>query len=74
MKNLIEYLLIYIVDHPEDIVIEETTEGNSHLFHITVHQEDIGKVIGKNGSVIDAIRKIVKVRAVKEGIHAQVSI
>jgi uncharacterized protein len=74
MKNLLEFLLLHLVDHPEDIVIDEVEEENQTRFVIHVHPEDMGKVIGKRGAVIDAIRKISKVRAVKEGIRAYVSV
>lgn len=74
MKNLLEFLLLHLVDHPEDIVIDEIEEETQTRFVIHVHPEDMGKVIGKRGAVIDAIRKIAKVRAVKEGIRAYVSV
>jgi len=74
MKNLLEFLLLHLVDHPEDIVIDEIEEATQTRFVIHVHPEDMGKVIGKRGAVIDAIRKIARVRAVKEGIRAYVSV
>jgi len=74
MKNLLEFLLLHLVDHPEDIVIDVVEEESQTRFVIHVHPEDMGKVIGKRGAVIDAIRKIARVRAVKEGIRAYVSV
>jgi len=72
MKNLLEYILIHLVDFPEDVQIAESQDGDMWIYTITVNQEDIGRVIGKGGSVIQAIRNIAKIRAVKEGIHAQI--
>jgi predicted RNA-binding protein YlqC (UPF0109 family) len=80
MKNLIEYLLIHLVDHPEAVEIEEsqpeeqTGRRPQVVYTIRVHDEDVGRVIGKGGSTIHAIRTIVKIRAVKEGVHAMVSL
>lgn len=74
MKNLLEFLLIHIVDHPEDVRIEESTDDRGLVYTIFVNQEDIGRVIGKGGSVIQSIRNIAKIRAIKEGIHAYVTI
>lgn len=74
MKNLLEFLLIHIVEHPEDVRIEETTDDRGTVFVINVHDEDIGRVIGKGGSVIQSIRNIAKIRAIKEGIRAYVTI
>lgn len=74
MKNLLEFILIHLVDHPEDVSIEETTDDRGTLFVLHVNQEDIGRVIGKGGSVIHSIRNIAKIRAVKEGIQANVTL
>jgi len=74
MKNLLEFIVIHIVTHPEDVVIDEITTDRGSEFLIHVNQEDIGRVIGKGGSVIHAIRSIAKIRAIKEGIHARVTL
>jgi uncharacterized protein len=69
MKNLLEYLLIHLVDYPEDVVIEETETDRGFEYLLKVNPEDMGRVIGKRGVVIESIRSIAKVRAVKEGIR-----
>ncbi len=74
MKNLIEFLLNRLVNFPEDVRVEESQQDGSYLYTIYVNPEDMGRVIGKNGSVINAIRTICKVRAVKEQIHARIQI
>jgi uncharacterized protein len=74
MKNLLEFLLIHLVDHPEDVSIEEYEDDRGMVYRLHVHADDIGRVIGKNGSVIQSIRNIAKIRAVKEGIRAHVTI
>lgn len=74
MKNLLEFLLIHLCNHPEDVRIEEEVRDRDTVFTLHVHPEDMGRVIGKNGSIIQAIRSIAKVRAIKEGIHATIVI
>jgi uncharacterized protein len=69
MKNLLEYLLIHLVDYPEDVVIEENETDRGFEYLLKVNPEDMGRVIGKRGAVIESIRSIAKVRAVKEGIR-----
>ncbi|OGJ37169.1 MAG: hypothetical protein A3A82_02980 [Candidatus Pacebacteria bacterium RIFCSPLOWO2_01_FULL_47_12] len=72
MKNLLEFILIHLVEHPEDVTITERATGDTTQYVIHVHPDDMGRVIGKGGSVIQAIRNISRIRAVKEGIRAHV--
>jgi predicted RNA-binding protein YlqC (UPF0109 family) len=72
MKNLLEFLLIHLVDHPEDVKVEVIEEERGTTFMLHVNPEDMGRVIGKGGAVIQAIRHLAKIRAVKEGIRAQI--
>jgi len=59
MKLLIESIVTPLVDYPEHIVIEKREEDHKIVYHLTVHDEDVGKVIGKNGRIAKAIRTIV---------------
>lgn len=72
MKNLLEFLLIHLCNHPEEVKIDEEVRERETLYTLHVHPDDMGRVIGKNGSIINAIRAIAKVRAVKEGIRATI--
>lgn len=74
MKNLLEFILIHLVQHPDEVRIEEEADGRQVRYTLHVHPEDIGRVIGKGGSIINAIRAIGKIRAIKEGIYAQITI
>lgn len=72
MKNLLEFLLIHLCHHPEDVLVEEVVGERETQYILHVNSEDMGRIIGKNGSIIQAIRSIAKVRAIKEGIHANI--
>ena len=66
MKDTLLYILTHIVDHPEAIEIVEQTDNERVIYLLTVHQEDMGKVIGKQGRIIRALRDLVKLMAAKE--------
>lgn len=74
MKQLLEYIIPNIVNHPEDVVITEEAgvDGNSYL--ISVNPEDMGRVIGKAGKVIKAIRQIAHIMAVKRGVRVHIDV
>jgi len=75
MEALLRHILEGIVDHPEDITIK--TSENQYgvlLLDVTVNPEDMGKVIGRNGKVISAIRKLLKVKAIKMGKRFQLEL
>ncbi len=66
MKEVVEFLVKKLVDKPQSVKVEEKQEGNITKFKISVEQNDIGKVIGKKGQNISAIRVIMKAIGAKE--------
>lgn len=67
MKKALEFIITSIVDKKEEVKIEESEENDALNLTITVAPEDMGKVIGKNGKVIKAIRNVIKIPAIKQG-------
>lgn len=74
MKQLLEYIVPNIVNHPEDVVINETDENGLTNLSIKVNPEDMGRVIGKSGKVIKAIRQIGRIIAIKKGIRVNIDV
>ena len=66
MKELIEVLAQSLVDHPEEVTVTETEKDNEIIFELKVAQDDMGKVIGKQGRIAKAIRTVVKASAIHE--------
>lgn len=58
MKTLVEYIVTALVDQPDEILIAERSGRNTTIIELAVAKEDIGKVIGKEGRTINAIRTI----------------
>lgn len=72
MKNLLEFLLVHLVAQPEAVEVEEEAGSNGPIFHLRVSADDVGRIIGRQGKTIRAIRKIAQVRAMKDGLFVQV--
>jgi len=66
MKKLLEFLLKAIVEHPEDIIVEENEEEGQLNLNLQANPEDVKIIIGKNGRTIKALREILKIKAIKE--------
>lgn len=72
MKNLLEFILLRMVEHPEDLEVNEVEEMGLTIYKIKLYPEDIGRVIGRGGNMIKAIRKLAQVRAVKDHLRVRV--
>ncbi|MDO4203327.1 MAG: KH domain-containing protein [Selenomonadaceae bacterium] len=74
MKELVEYIAKSLVDHPEAVVVEEKIDEDVVVFELHVAQDDMGKVIGKQGRIAKAIRTVVKAAATVENKKVTVEI
>ena len=75
LKELVEYIARSIVSHPEEVEVTEGEEGRDRiLVTLRVHPDDKGRVIGRQGRVAQAIRSLLRVAAVKNGIHVSLEI
>ncbi|MEI7984800.1 MAG: KH domain-containing protein [Armatimonadota bacterium] len=70
----VEEIVKSIVSDPNSVEIDEVLEGNTRTFNVRVAQDDVGKVIGKSGRVISAIRQVVSAIASKSKEKAYVKI
>ena len=73
-RDVLEYIVRNLVDDPDSIEISETEDGDAVTFHLSVADDDFGKVIGRRGRTAHAIRSIVRVAGMRSGIHTRVEI
>ena len=66
MKELVEVIAKALVDHPEEVSVNEKNEGRTIVLELHVAEGYMGKVIGKQGRIAKAIRSVVKAAAAKE--------
>ncbi|MDO9556997.1 MAG: KH domain-containing protein [Coriobacteriia bacterium] len=72
--GLVQYIIESLVDNPADVVIEKKDDSRQTVYEIRVHSDDVGKVIGRQGRVIKAVRTLVRAAASVNGSDATVEI
>ncbi|MGA1194233.1 MAG: KH domain-containing protein [Kiritimatiellia bacterium] len=63
-----------LVDHPDEVKITELNGAKTQVYELRCHSDDIGKVIGKNGKAIIAIRSLMSQVAARQGLRATVEV
>ncbi len=67
MKDLLEYLVRGLVEHPDAVQVTEIDEGDGTVvLELSVDEDDYGSVIGRGGRTAQALRSVIKAAAVKE--------
>ncbi|MFW5985621.1 MAG: KH domain-containing protein [Halanaerobiaceae bacterium] len=74
MKEMVEIIARSIVDEPEKVHVKAVEDDKSITLELSVAENDMGKVIGKQGRIARAIRTVVKAAATKEGKKVSVDI
>nr|WP_072514325.1 KH domain-containing protein [Ndongobacter massiliensis] len=74
MKALVEALAESLVDSPEKVEVQETREGGVVNLVLSVDAHDMGKVIGKQGRIANAMRQVLKACAIKENVKVRLDI
>ena len=74
MIELIETIVKSLVDYPDDVVVNQEEDDRKITYSLTVHKDDVGKVIGKQGRIAKAIRTVVYAAASNESkrIHLEI--
>ena len=73
-RDLVEYVAKALVDDPEAVKVTEVEDEEGTVIELHVAEDDMGKVIGRNGSVAKALRTLLKVTAAREGSSVQLEI
>jgi predicted RNA-binding protein YlqC (UPF0109 family) len=59
-RAALEHVVAALVEHPADVAIEEVEDDDGVVLELTVHPDDVGKVIGKRGRTAKALRTLVR--------------
>lgn len=74
MKEFVEYIIKNLVDNPDQVRITEVGGTHSLILELSVEKSDIGKIIGKKGKTINAIRTLVMSVASRNGLRVNLEI
>jgi predicted RNA-binding protein YlqC (UPF0109 family) len=74
MKELVEYLARSLVDNPEAVSVTEVPVGHDIILELRVGPGDMGRVIGRGGRVVNAMRLLVQTVAARQARRAQLEI
>lgn len=74
MKELVEWIIRSLVKNPEAVEVTVVRKGAMEIYQVHVAPEDMGKVIGRQGRIANAIRTVVKAGALKRNLKVAVDI
>ncbi len=74
MKDLIEYVVKTLVDHPDELRIAEIEGERTIVFELRCHPDDVGKVIGKSGKTGGALRTLISTVAARQNRRAMLEV
>lgn len=74
MEEFLEYVVRQLVDYPDEMILTRVDSARKIIFRLQLRQSDIGKVIGKQGNTIAAIRNLLNAAAARHGQRAVLQI
>jgi predicted RNA-binding protein YlqC (UPF0109 family) len=74
MQEFLDFVLRQLIDYPDEMVLTRHDGSKRTTFYLRVRQSDVGKVIGKHGQTIIAIRNLLSAAAARHGGRAQLEI
>jgi predicted RNA-binding protein YlqC (UPF0109 family) len=74
VKEFLEFVARGLVDKPDAVWVEVEEDGDETILTLGVDQDDMGRVIGRDGRIANAIRSLLKVMAARDGRHVELEI
>ena len=74
MKQFLEFVIRHLVEFPDEVVLSEAPSGKTTIFRLAMRQSDVGRIIGRNGQTIQAIRALLSSAAARHGERATLEI
>jgi predicted RNA-binding protein YlqC (UPF0109 family) len=74
MKETLQSIVSALVSNPENVAVDETNENDLFTYTVHVSKDDMGKIIGREGKVIRALRNVMKIKAMKQNIRINIAL
>jgi predicted RNA-binding protein YlqC (UPF0109 family) len=74
MQAFLEYVVKGLVHHPEEVTVTPVEREGTTIYELRLHVEDVGKVIGRQGMTINAIRSLLVAGSAKQGLRCSLEI
>lgn len=74
MKEFIEFVARQVVQSPDAVEVTETLDGSTVVYQLAVAPEDMGRVIGRQGRVVRAMRVLLRAAAARQGTHVALQV
>jgi len=74
MQGFLEYVVKGLVSHPDDVTVTPVERDGTTIFELRLHPDDVGKVIGRQGMTINAIRSLLLAGSAKKGMRCSLEI
>jgi uncharacterized protein len=74
MREFLEFIIRQLVEYPDEMMLTEIPSGKTTMFRLQLRQSDVGRVIGRNGQTIHAIRALLASSAARHGQRATLEI
>lgn len=74
MREFLEFIIRRLVEFPDEMMLTEMPEGKTVVFRLQLRQSDVGRIIGRNGQTIQAIRALLNSSASRHGQRATLEI
>lgn len=74
MREFLEFIIRRLVEYPDEMMLTEVPDGKTTVFRLQLRQSDVGRIIGRNGQTIHAIRALLNSSASRHGQRATLEI
>jgi predicted RNA-binding protein YlqC (UPF0109 family) len=74
LREFVELVARMLARSPDEVHVEESVDGDTIVYRLQLAQEDVGRIIGREGRIIRAIRSLLRAAAVRQGVRVTLEV